>query len=128
MKRRPFGPSRLVDNHRCLASNLGDDFDVSFGLELQAAVAGVDVAWRAYKRNVAADCDATNAAAAADDAVGTMTGSRAFFVFGCYLFCGEEDGERMCNVPAREHADFARVFECNEDPPMKSSKKCDMFG
>ncbi|KAH7976113.1 hypothetical protein HPB52_008672 [Rhipicephalus sanguineus] len=135
VQRRPFGPSRLIDNHRCLgttgatgASDRVDNLNVSFGLELQAAVAGVHVAWRAYRRNVIADRDTPNTAAAEDDVLGGMTGSRTFFVFGCYLFCGEDDGERMCNVPARENADFARVFECDEYSSMKSSKKCHMFG
>ncbi|KAL3192495.1 hypothetical protein MRX96_058916 [Rhipicephalus microplus] len=127
MQRRPFGRSQLVNYHMCLASNAGDDFDVPFSVEVQAAVAGVYVAWRAYKRNVAADRAAPDAAAAADGELSAMMGYQAFFLFGCYLFCGDEDGERMCNVPAKENADFARVFRCGENSSMKPNK-CYMFG
>ncbi|KAH7966178.1 hypothetical protein HPB49_014141 [Dermacentor silvarum] len=125
-ERRPFGRNVLLDGHRCLASNQ-EGLDAPLALELQAGVAGVGVAWRAYenmRRNITTEPETPST----EEGFGAIAGPRAFFAFGCHLFCGEEDGEKMCNVPLRHNADFARVFECKNVSLMNPEKKCDMFG
>ncbi|KAH6936301.1 hypothetical protein HPB50_015231 [Hyalomma asiaticum] len=49
------------------------------------------------------------------------------FMFACYLLCGEENGETMCNVPLKHSVDFAFVYKCKPGSPMNPREKCAMI-
>ncbi|KAH6921691.1 hypothetical protein HPB50_003969 [Hyalomma asiaticum] len=108
-------------NQECLRArtpNLGASPD----LGLQAAVAAVAIARRVYEEDADRHTDATLFAD-----VGFVKASQVFFVFGCHLFCGDDgNGERLCNVPLRQSADFARAFNCDRGSPMNPENKCVM--
>ncbi|KAK8788322.1 hypothetical protein V5799_021906 [Amblyomma americanum] len=94
--------------------------DTSLDLGLQASVAAVRAAW-----TMSEDEAATNASLFPE--VGPVTPPRVFFLFGCHLFCGESEGARMCNVPLRHSAAFARVFACRRESAMNPARKCTML-
>ncbi|KAL3200845.1 hypothetical protein MRX96_013113 [Rhipicephalus microplus] len=48
------------------------------------------------------------------------------FMTGCYLLCGDANGEKMCNVPLKHSEDFARVYKCAPGSEMNPVKKCAM--
>ncbi|KAL1469442.1 hypothetical protein MTO96_025051 [Rhipicephalus appendiculatus] len=108
-------------NHACLRA-ASPSLGASPDLGLQAAVAAVALAWRAYEEETNRR---TDAALFAD--VGSLKASQVFFAFGCHLFCGDDaNGERLCNLPLRQSADFARVFSCDMNSAMNPEKKCVM--
>ncbi|KAH7986445.1 hypothetical protein HPB49_025963 [Dermacentor silvarum] len=106
----------LHDHRSCMAKN-GVDHR-TFGEELQAALAGISVAWRAFRDDVA------NATEYAVEASTPTEADGLFFAFGCYFLCGEDGGEELCNAPLKHSADFARVFECRRYSPMNPERKC----
>ncbi|KAH7985692.1 hypothetical protein HPB49_026308 [Dermacentor silvarum] len=106
----------LHDHRSCMATNGADHR--TFGEELQAALAGISVAWRAFRDDVA------NATEYAVEASTPTEADGLFFAFGCYFLCGEDGGEELCNAPLKHSADFARVFECRRYSPMNPERKC----
>ncbi|KAK8784185.1 hypothetical protein V5799_009452 [Amblyomma americanum] len=106
-------------NHACLRASTALP-DTSMDLGLQASVAALKTAWMMYE-----DERASNATLFPD--VGPVTSPRVFFLFSCHLLCGESGGPRMCNLPLRHSADFARVFACRREEGMNLEEKCTML-
>ncbi|XP_075728908.1 uncharacterized protein LOC142771313 [Rhipicephalus microplus] len=108
-------------NHACLRTG-SPSLGASLDLGLQAAVAAVALAWRAYDEEAKRRTDTTLFAD-----VGSLRASQVFFAFGCHLFCGDDlNGELLCNLPLRQSADFARVFSCDRNSAMNPENKCVM--
>ncbi|XP_072143012.1 neprilysin-1-like [Dermacentor andersoni] len=110
----------LADHRSCLETN-GAGYQRTFGEELQVALAGITVAWRAFQDDV------SNATRHTVEASSPIEADGLFFAFGCYFFCGEDGGEELCNAPLKHSADFARVFECGRHSPMNPERKCAIF-
>ncbi|KAL3222618.1 hypothetical protein MRX96_028397 [Rhipicephalus microplus] len=100
-----------ADNQVCLSPGSGSE---SPDLEIQGAVASVDVAWAALKSSSESSGSPKNSSAA-DNVL--------FFSFFCYLFCGDPDGERMCNVPLQHSTTFSGVFGCGSGSFMNPAEK-----
>ncbi|XP_077497694.1 uncharacterized protein LOC144108303 [Amblyomma americanum] len=115
----------LYKNNKCLTTESSDI--KAKELEVQAAVAGVTLAWNALRVNADNMTD-LDALFLTDISKPWMTASRAFFVFGCYVFCGAGNGETMCNFPLKHNIAFSRAFECQDGSPMNPGNKCDMLG
>ncbi|KAK8775278.1 hypothetical protein V5799_031371 [Amblyomma americanum] len=101
-------------NQDCLAGSSGDEQD----LDLQGAVASVPVVLSAFKQSL----EATDDHLAGD--LPPFPATSILFLFGCYLLCGEPNGERMCNVPLMHSPEFSRVYGCAESSFMNPSNKC----
>ncbi|KAH9372733.1 hypothetical protein HPB48_014703 [Haemaphysalis longicornis] len=87
-------------------------------MDIQGAVAAIPVAWSVFSQ-------AMNAAE--DTLVKDMrpfSASEVFFLLGCYLLCGEPNGEVLCNEPLRQSVDFSRVYSCPVGSAMNPGKKC----
>ncbi|XP_037498079.2 uncharacterized protein LOC119371696 [Rhipicephalus sanguineus] len=110
----------LDDNRGCLATNETGHHVTSIE-DLQAALAGISVAWRAVRDDV------DNATRYAVEASSQHTADGVFFIFACYYFCGEDGGEDMCNFPLKHVAGFAHAFECPSDSPMNPERKCSIL-
>lgn len=110
-------------NQECLFPGTGGG---SPDLEVQGAVASVDVAWTALKAAGVAKSSFGTSAGLRDTVAGFVADDELFFSFFCYLHCGEADGERLCNVPLRHSAGFSRVFGCGHGSVMNPEKKCRM--
>ncbi|XP_065284041.1 uncharacterized protein [Dermacentor albipictus] len=103
-------------NHDCLAPDAGGEPDVN----LQGAVAAIPVMFYMFRKASEDDEDAS-----VKD-LSHFRADRISFMFGCYLLCGEDNGETMCNVPLKHSADFARTYGCPVGSPMNPSEKCAM--
>ncbi|KAH7973382.1 hypothetical protein HPB49_000511 [Dermacentor silvarum] len=120
----PDDPSQVyTENQECLFPGTGGG---SSDLEIQGAVASIDVAWSALKTASVARSSTGMAIAPGDSGGGFLADEELFFSFFCYLLCGEPDGERLCNVPLRHSSGFARVFGCENASAMNPDKKCRM--
>ncbi|KAL3222615.1 hypothetical protein MRX96_028394 [Rhipicephalus microplus] len=95
-------------------------------LEIQGAVASVDVALTALKAASVANASTGTSVSLWDTIFGFLPDDKLFFSFFCYLHCGQLDGERLCNVPLRHSAGFSRVFGCKSGSAMNPEKKCRM--
>ncbi|KAH7974310.1 hypothetical protein HPB49_013978 [Dermacentor silvarum] len=117
-------PSKAyTENQECLFPGTGGG---SSDLEIQGAVASIDVAWSALKAASGARSSSGTAIAPWDSGAGLLADEELFFSFFCYLFCGEPDGERLCNVPLRHSSGFSRVFRCEKASAMNPEQKCRM--
>ncbi|XP_049513956.1 uncharacterized protein LOC125941073 [Dermacentor silvarum] len=117
-------PSKVyTENQECLFPGTGGG---SSDLEIQGAVASIDVAWSALKTASVARSSTGTAIAPRDSGVAFLADEELFFSFFCYLLCGEPDGERLCNVPLRHSSGFGRVFGCESVSAMNPDKKCHM--
>ncbi|KAK8757034.1 hypothetical protein V5799_000260 [Amblyomma americanum] len=118
----------VYKNDGCLSSRDGAGEHQELGVELQAAVAGVSVAWRAFQDRVQnASGHDSNDSIIATDSAAPVSSHAAFFTFGCYFFCGEDNGEELCNTPLQHSVGFARVFDCDRSSPMNLERKCGML-
>ncbi|KAH8031386.1 hypothetical protein HPB51_016570 [Rhipicephalus microplus] len=95
-------------------------------LEIQGAVASVDVALTALEAASVANASTGTSVSLWDTIFGFLPDDKLFFSFFCYLHCGQLDGERLCNVPLRHSAGFSRVFGCKSGSAMNPEKKCRM--
>ncbi|KAH6921832.1 hypothetical protein HPB50_005377 [Hyalomma asiaticum] len=112
------------DTNECLAASEANRHATSVQ-ELQAALVGITVAWRALNDDVNnATPHAVEASPHHASTLNAVQVDGLFFAFGCYYYCGEEGGEELCNVPLKHNAEFARVFECPPDSPMNPERKC----
>ncbi|XP_070392278.1 uncharacterized protein [Dermacentor albipictus] len=91
----------------------------SLDLEILGAVASIGIAWSALQSKVP-----SNETGGVAGDVAFLKRNEVFFVFFCYLLCGDEDGERMCNLPLQNSAAFSRVFGCKEGALMNPTNKC----
>ncbi|KAL1478406.1 hypothetical protein MTO96_035037, partial [Rhipicephalus appendiculatus] len=112
-----------AQNQECLFPGTGGG---SPDLEIQGAVASVDVALTALKAASVANTSSGTSVGLWDTIFGFLADDELFFSFFCYLHCGEPDGERLCNVPLRHSAGFSRVFGCRSGSAMNPEKKCRM--
>ncbi|KAL1479881.1 hypothetical protein MTO96_051512 [Rhipicephalus appendiculatus] len=109
-----------AENQKCLSPESGSE---SPDLEIQGAVASVDVAWAALKATGALKF---SSAASVSPPSSSVADNELFFSFFCYLFCGDPDGERLCNVPLQHSTSFSAVFGCGSGSFMNPQKKCRM--
>ncbi|KAH6921608.1 hypothetical protein HPB50_003431 [Hyalomma asiaticum] len=110
-------------NQKCLRSvnpELGEAPDVGLQASVAAVLASSALLGGRYGQNI----PLVDFGADSRHDVGGMRGSQVFFAFGCYLLCGDEDAERLCNVPLRHSVDFARAFNCKEGTIMNPRHKC----
>nr|XP_054925279.1 uncharacterized protein LOC129384137 [Dermacentor andersoni]XP_054925280.1 uncharacterized protein LOC129384137 [Dermacentor andersoni] len=112
-----------TENQECLVPGTSGG---SSDLEMQGAVASIEVAWSALKAAGAARSSSGTSIGPGDTSAGLLADGPLFFSFFCYLLCGEPDGERLCNVPLRHSSVFARVFGCGKASVMNPEKKCRM--
>ncbi|XP_070397231.1 uncharacterized protein [Dermacentor albipictus] len=112
-----------TENQECLVPGTSGE---SSDLEIQGAVASIEVAWVALKSAGAARSSSGTSIGPGDASAGFLAVEPLFFSFFCYLLCGEPDGERLCNVPLRHSSVFARVFGCERASVMNPEKKCRM--
>ncbi|KAK8757284.1 hypothetical protein V5799_000016 [Amblyomma americanum] len=119
------GPANVyAENHECLFPGTGTGR--SPDLEIQGAVASVAVAWTAFRAASSHSHSAFKSGLRRFGAggIGSLKEDELFFVFFCYLFCGDADGERMCNVALQHSADFSQTFGCRDASAMNPVKKC----
>ncbi|KAK8772046.1 hypothetical protein V5799_024711 [Amblyomma americanum] len=113
---RDDASSVYAQNDRCLLPVRSASQAVH--TELQAAVVSLRIAWRAYAK-ASANLGVKDLLPLRTDVV--------LFAFNCWLLCGSNEGETLCNVPLRQSADFARVLNCSTKSSMNLPKRCSLL-
>ncbi|XP_075729703.1 uncharacterized protein LOC142771738 [Rhipicephalus microplus] len=111
------------ENQKCLQS-MNPDLDEAPDVRLQAGVAAVLASSALLNRTSRSNSSLIGSGTYSLDGVGDVKESEEFFVFGCHLLCGDDDAERLCNLPLRHSVQFAHAFNCEVDTNMNPRRKC----